>query len=375
MALFTTISLCSGVGMLDEGLRAACEFLDIEQRTVCYVERESFSVSTLVKHMEKGILDESPIWSDITTFNGAAWRGKVDCIVAGFPCQPHSVAGNRKGTDDERWLWNDITRIIRDVSPRFVFLENVRGLLSSGGFTPVITSLVGLGFNIEWGVLSASEVGASHRRERVFILAYRDSLRKQQPQRVVRKSRGRTGNESEVLGDTNSDRLQEGRLSGRSQSQNTMHSCTSSEMGNTVHNGCIANEITGGTNTGNDNIKTGKNAAVQSERSSDSQLANAECVRLRSRGSADREYVGAVFSSDSEFLFAPSPESKHWGGIVANNPHLAPATQPDVCMLDNGVAYLVDSSRSDQIRAAGNGVVPLQAATAFVLLAKRAKII
>lgn len=363
----------SGCSMKD--LEPHPSFLELNSALSVTLKGKPLASRRLSITWKKGILDESPIWSDLTTFDGAALRGKVDCIVAGFPCQPHSVAGNRKGTDDERWLWNDIARIIRDVSPRFVFLENVRGLLSSGGFTPVLSSLVGLGFNIEWGVLAASEVGASHKRERVFILAYRDSLRKQQPQRAISKSGGRTGDESEVLGNSNSDGLQARGLSGRSQSQDSMYCSTSSEMGNTMHNGCIANKITGSTNTGNDSIKTGKITAIKLERSSHSQLANARRIGLRSRGSADGENDRPIISPNSQFLFAPGPESKHWSSILSASPYLAPAIESSFCVSLDGLAVVVDESRSDQIRAAGNGVVALCAATAFVLLAKRAGII
>lgn len=346
--------------MLDEGVRAGCEFFGIEQRTVCYVEREAFAAATLVKHMEAGVLDAAPIWSDLVTFDGAAWRGKVDLITAGFPCQPHSVAGKRKGTDDERWLWQDIARIIRDVSPRFVFLENVRGLLSSGGFTPVITALVTLGFDVEWGVLAASQVGATHRRERVFMLAYRDRLRQQQPHRANSKIQRRAINSSQGMGDANSDGLQARGQSIGSSSQHALHRSSGSTV---AYAGRMQPSQGYGQDKSND-----RSTSISS------QLANALGFGLRSGRSADSEHVRPVINSDSQQLFAPGPESDRWGGIVANHAHLAPATEPDVCLLADGVAYMVDASRSDQVRACGNGVVPLQAAGAFVALVQRAGI-
>lgn len=369
MALHT-IALCAGVGMLDEGVRAGCEFLGIEQRTVCYVEREAFAAATLVKHMEAGVLDAAPIWSDLITFDGAAWRGKVDCITAGFPCQPHSVAGKRKGTDDERWLWQDIARIIRDVSPRFVFLENVRGLLSSGGFTPVITALVTLGFDVEWGVLAASQVGATHQRERVFILAYRDRLRQQQPHRANSKIQRRAIDSSKGMGDANSDGLQTRGQSSGSQAQHALHRSS----GSTV---AYAGRMQPSQGYGQDQPRSSTQCQDKSnDRSANSsdQLANALGFGLRQGRHADSEHVRPVINSDSQQLFAPGPESDRWGGIVANHAHLAPATEPDVCLLADGMAYMVDASRSDQIRACGNGVVPLQAAGAFVALVQRAGI-
>jgi DNA (cytosine-5)-methyltransferase 1 len=101
----------------------------------------------------------------------------VDCFLAGFPCQPHSTAGKRAGTDDARWIWPDIARIVRDSGAWLVVLENVPGLLTSGGYGPVLGDLAEMGFAAEWGCLSAASVGASHERERVFIVGVADALR------------------------------------------------------------------------------------------------------------------------------------------------------------------------------------------------------
>jgi DNA (cytosine-5)-methyltransferase 1 len=163
-----SIELCAGYGGFSLGLR------DHDVRTVAYVERDSYAAAVLVARMEESRLDQAPIWDDLCTFDGSAWRGRVDLITAGFPCQPFSTAGLQRGLDDERWIWPDIARIIADVQPRYVFLENVTGLIRAG-LGHVLTDLAGLGFNAEWGVLSASAVGAPHRRQRVWILA--DTLR------------------------------------------------------------------------------------------------------------------------------------------------------------------------------------------------------
>lgn len=141
-------------------------------RTVCYVERDGFAASVLVDRMEAAELDPAPIWDDLESFDGRAWRGAVDLISAGFPCQPFSAAGKKLGTDDARWVWPDIARIVRDVGPRFVFLENVAGLVRHG-LPDVLGSLAGLGFDAEWDLFTASGVGAPHRRARFFLLAER----------------------------------------------------------------------------------------------------------------------------------------------------------------------------------------------------------
>ena len=167
MAIHTGIALCSGIGGLELGISLV---LESSYSTVCYVEREAFPASLLVKRMEDGILDHAPIWSDLTTFDGRRWRGCVDIISAGIPCQPFSVAGKRKGFEDDRWIWDDVERIIRDVGPRFVFLENVPGINRSG-LPSILRTLAEGGFNAEWDLFRASDVGAPHKRERWFLLA------------------------------------------------------------------------------------------------------------------------------------------------------------------------------------------------------------
>ena len=122
------LGLCAGVGGLELGVKLAVP----TARAVCYIERETYNAAVLVARMADGSLDEAPIWGDLATFDGRPWRGVVDCVTAGFPCQPFSGAGKRLGTDDPRWLWPHIERIIRDVGPRRVFLENVPGLIHAG---------------------------------------------------------------------------------------------------------------------------------------------------------------------------------------------------------------------------------------------------
>lgn len=109
-----------------------------------------------------------------------ATASPVDLICGGFPCQPHSVAGKRKGTGDARWLWPEFARVVAALRPALVFIENVPGLRTSG-LRDVLCDLARLGFDAEWDSFSAAEVGAPHRRRRIFILAYaqRERLRNQ----------------------------------------------------------------------------------------------------------------------------------------------------------------------------------------------------
>lgn len=168
-----TLSICTGIGGLDLGIHRA-----LGGRTVCMVEREAACVEILATRMEEGSLDPAPIWSDAKTFDGKAWRGAVDIVAAGYPCQPFSVAGKRRGSDDPRHLWPDIKRVIAEAQPGAVVLENVQGHVRLG-LSEVLEDLSELGFNAEWGVYSAAQAGAPHRRNRLFILAYTDGQRLQ----------------------------------------------------------------------------------------------------------------------------------------------------------------------------------------------------
>ena len=141
---------------------------------VCYVEREAYCCEVLVSRMEETRLDEAPVWTDLAAFDGRPWCGVVDCVIAGLPCQPFSVAGKSQGDGDERYVWPDFFRILGEVQPAMVFLENVPGILA--WFRSIGEKLCGLGYEIEAGLFTASEVGASHKRERFFSLAYRDRL-------------------------------------------------------------------------------------------------------------------------------------------------------------------------------------------------------
>jgi len=164
-----SLSLFSGAGMLDLGVSLAIK----EVRTVCYVEREAYCAATLVARMADGILDEAPIWDDIKTFPSQRFVGKVDLILGGFPCQDISNAGKRKGIKGTKsGLWKYYARIIQEIQPRYVFIENVSALINRG-LDQVLSDLANLGFDAEWDCFRASDVGAPHRRNRIFILAYR----------------------------------------------------------------------------------------------------------------------------------------------------------------------------------------------------------
>ena len=144
--------------------------------TVCAVELEPYCRKVLLQRQRDGILPKFPIWNDVTTFDGTPWKGKVDVVCGGFPCQDISSAGGGAGIEGERsGLWSEMARIIGEIQPRFAFMEN-SPMLTFRGLGRVLGDLSELGYNARWGVLGADNVGGDHIRKRIWILAYSSSI-------------------------------------------------------------------------------------------------------------------------------------------------------------------------------------------------------
>jgi DNA (cytosine-5)-methyltransferase 1 len=272
------------------------------------VEREAACLEILATRMEEGSLDPAPIWSDARTFDGLPWRGAVDIVTAGYPCQPFSTAGLRKGTDDPRHLWPDIKRIVAEVRPRAVVLENVQGHIRLG-MSSVLEDLHELGYDAEWGMFSAAQAGAPHRRNRLFIVAYRNG----------------DGCLGEWL------RLQRGR------SQQGRPEATRSREG-VAHTHGIPDELLGGPG----------------------ELQRAE-GSLQGEGASQRDTpYGSLSGAPGDWPPGPAGD---WSTV---RPSLYPATEPSVRGVADGVP-----GRVDRLRALGNAVVPQQATLALTELIQR----
>lgn len=191
------ISLCTGYGGIDIGLSRVIRGL----RTIAYVEIESFAVINLVKKIEGGWIDPAPIYSNLKTFPYDQFCGRVDIISGGFPCQPFSSAGRRRGDEDPRHLFPYILRGAQTGRVPILFLENVLGILSStlqsDGWndpkgTPVLLHVLRElergGYRSAWGVFSAEECGAPHQRKRIFILAVSDRLSRSGYDEITRRA-------------------------------------------------------------------------------------------------------------------------------------------------------------------------------------------
>jgi len=170
--LLTVIAFCAGYGGIERGLDLA----GVEHRVIAFLEIEAFAIANLVSKMERGLIPPAPIYTDIKTFPAHLFRDRVDLITGGYPCQPFSAAGQRKGADDPRHLWPFIRRHIESIRPVQCFFENVEGHISLG-LPTVISDLEEDGYRSAWGIFSAREVGAPHQRKRVFIMANRNGIR------------------------------------------------------------------------------------------------------------------------------------------------------------------------------------------------------
>ena len=197
-------SLFSGIGGFDLGLERA------GMEVVWQVENDPYCQKVLAKH-----------WPDVPCYEDVHDCGvhnleEVDVICGGFPCQPVSVAGKQRGQDDERWLWPEFARVLGELRPRYALVENVPGLLVRG-LGDVLGDLAELGYDAEWGIVSAASVGAPHLRKRIFIVAHADSsgLQRDVRSRSARAERSSSGHVTqcgdETMADANRTRCREQR--------------------------------------------------------------------------------------------------------------------------------------------------------------------
>ena len=148
-------------------------------RTVCAVEIDPFCREVLLRRQMDGCIPCFPVWDDVRTFDGRPWRGKVDIVSGGFPCQDISCAGKGAGIEGARsGLWFEMARVVREIRPQFVFVEN-SAMLTARGLGRVLSDLASMGFDARWGVFSACSIGAPHSRERLFCVAYPIGIRHQ----------------------------------------------------------------------------------------------------------------------------------------------------------------------------------------------------
>jgi DNA (cytosine-5)-methyltransferase 1 len=283
-------------------------------RTVCAVERDAYAAQVLAQRQNDGILEAFPIWSDVCSFDGKPWRGIVDVVSGGFPCQDISAAGKGAGIEGERsGMWKEMARIIGEVRPEYAFVEN-SPMLTTRGLGTVLADLASLGFDAEWGVLSAADVGANHERQRIWLLARqrnflshaehnRDGWGEQFSQGIKKENNMANANVSQQQRERKSIGILEG---------------------------------------------------LARFRDSSFMVSNTSSIGQ----SRQRQYEQSINTAQNE--------NGQANNVISIGGFEQWVTEPKLGRVANGLAY-----RMDRLKAIGNGQVPLCAATAFELLRER----
>ena len=368
----THLSLCTGYGGIDIGLSRA---LSGAVRLIAYVEIEAFAVSNLVSKIENGHLDPAPIYTDLKTFPWRRFHGRVDILSGGFPCQPFSSAGARRGDDDPRHLFPYILNGLRELGrPSLVFLENVEGIISSklkgdGWADPegtpvllhVLRELERLGYKTTASVFSASEVGAPHQRKRVFILAVSNELtergRNVVTESIERSEVGNSNSDGFVL--NREERRESSKESDRCEkgSKSTRYTERSSESDSSYNLSAIERYCSRDYRTAYPSFRGQEQHGYEAPRTiirEKDELPNSDGERTQSK--IEGKYSSKQMSERSNERETESAMGRTDDGLA--------------CGLGTSEQFRNYDNRTDELRMLGNGVVPDTASRAFRILWK-----
>ena len=388
------VSQCSGGGGLDIGFERAFRPL-VSPRPILYSEREVAALEVLASAWRQGSLRPAPIWSDLASFPGRGLGRIRDelggdwALVAGFPCQPWSTAGERKGVDDDRWIWPAIARWVGAARPGIVALENVPRLVTAGGLGYVVDTLEQAGLHTGWCGLRAADVGASHSRDRAWILGVSPRWRRiladsdgfpawrelRQRQRQVAAAGGRLA-DAEMrrinhvpAGESDSGRRDEELADGDGRG--------ALEESERYRRARRSGEELGDADLQQLDLAKGAGPNLRNFAGADQELGDAYGIERRVAADDRRRAPGEDFPD-----YPPGPEElEAWRRILRFRPGLAPASQrgggPSQVVLGSALPRSesvvrlmahglgVGLARRDWIHVLGNGVVPGQAAEAF----------
>lgn len=370
-------------------------------RPVCAVEIEPYCRDILLQRQRDGVLPRFPVWDDVRTFDGRPWRGRVDVVAGGFPCQDISCAGKGRGIEGARsGLWSEMARIIREVRPGIVFVEN-SPMLVRRGLAVVLGDLASMGFDAVWGVVGAHHVGAPHKRDRIWILAHANGGRGEGRCLLTRGADTEDGarkasfppGPSPSVGDPAS----QGPLSSTQPGIHSQEAGARPRNEKSERRGAdVANP--GGRRLGEQGTREDEQprrtedfsasqndpdpscSGLEEQRSAVSVqkeqpgikcfcpcVANTDCERRnKKRGPESGSRIGG---SGSQTCVGDIPDSGRWGGEGTWDPERESARaswwlpEPRLDRVAHGVA-----NRVDRIKAIGNGQVPLVAATAWRIL-------
>jgi DNA-cytosine methyltransferase len=358
------LDLFSGIGGFSLGLESTGYF-----QTIAFVEKDKFCRQVLQKNF-----NNIPIEEDIRNVRGSNYA--ADVITGGFPCQPFSVAGKRKGTDDDRYLWDETIRVVAECKPIWFIGENVEGLININNgmvLRQVQTDLEEQGFQVQCIVIPASGIGAWHQRKRVWIVAYSDS------NRHSNKIRGSSTKEERISQEHRQDHNTTRKSSGASSvwETNNQHVPNTDTgfgirenqeiqtRGNTI--------VNGSEDVSNSNSKL-SNGCGSSTRNSSTKFKGLECNQswnwneIRSKAERCSEQNGDdVPNSNGERpqgyklqhdLETGKQISEHDGKTSSERQQTWWQTQSEFCGVPNGISYELDKDRANRIKALGNSIVP-----------------
>jgi DNA (cytosine-5)-methyltransferase 1 len=392
----THLSLCTGYEGIGLGLKRVLPTL----REIAYVEIEAYAIFNLAKKIEQGWLSKAPIYTNLKTFPFGEFRGKVDILSGGFPCQPFSVAGSKKATEDPRHLFPYIAEGIKQCQPRIVWLENVSGIITQKTkdgepvLKYVLRQLEGLGYRATAGCFTAEEVGLPHRRERIFILGISNSfsgggLENQWSSESAESYENGQRGRFDKLSDTECSRMHGGRsseacgaeglkLQGNEGERYSVRSevkgcdSASSELGYTEHDGLPTEQELRSSSEASDHNSEGENWTKQLEGASRSPYDQSifRCKAVARANEAQHEWEEPRVVGDSEgtrlkSLFDRQEEVEPWGTGTRYARSIA-----DEMEAQSKLGRTIDGTacRVDSLRLLGNGVVPATCAKAFVTL-------
>ena len=344
------LALCAGVGGLERGI----ESIIPESRTICYVEGETYPASVLASKMEAGSLPKAPIWSNVRTFDGKAWRGKVSILSGGFPCQPYSTAAKQLADKDPRDLWPDFARIIGEVRPEFIFLENVPNVVK-WALPTVLEDLSKMGYNAAWCVVAASDIGAPHKRSRWFLFAYSNDSSKYAMRFDASQSSPQEF-EGVNVSNTNSERRSEVKSNLRSGKFNVERCSDERKLADTNGQSYTKPQRTGG-----ELRQTGSRLERRKDKGQTRDFIGCGGEKISNTNSEgtkrhrNKSQEGQVFKRHTHQKGFKLGGSSNWWQV-----------EPRVGRVVDGVADWVH-----RMRACGNGVVPQQAAYAYSILMER----
>lgn len=345
-------------------------------RTICAVELDPYPASVLLARQNDGILPPCPVWDDVCTFDGRPWRGLVDVVSGGFPCQDISSAGKGAGIDGKRsGLWREMFRVVCEIRPQFVFVEN-SPVLTSRGLGRVLGDLASIGYDAEWMVLGADDVGAPHVRKRIWILAHdphADGLQRPKQGEPFTGSQVIDGcslhrlDAGDDVADRNNERSRRGDEFPESLAEKRRMDWNSLRFREEAER-----EVSGGEQAAQStrvcrDVSYSPSQGLERQRLQprQSKIPEPGNDRLHVPYPADKRHV----RGDGEF-----PENErlgsqgdyHAGRAETNDCGEWWSAEPDVGRVAHGVA-----ARVDRIKAIGNGQVPGVAATAFQVLLGR----